>query len=78
MNILDPEIDARLLALEVDYRQAYEASIEARSEFQHLSDHPGADSHLLDLARERLHRIESARERIMVKIERLEDSLLRC
>jgi hypothetical protein len=48
----------------------------ARADYQSLAAIPKTDSHMLDLARERVDRTEALKARIMAKIERLEDSLL--
>jgi hypothetical protein len=76
MSSLDFELDSRMNSLEQEWRQAYECSIVARTDYQALARGSKIDSHLLDLARDRLDRAEALKARIMAKIERLEDSLL--
>lgn len=76
MSSLDFDLDTRMNDLELEWRQAYESSIIARADYQSLAASPKANVDLLDLARERLDRTEALKARIMVKIERLEDSML--
>jgi hypothetical protein len=76
MSSLDFDLDSRMNNLELAWRQAYESSIVARADYQSLAAVPQTDSHLLDLARERVDRTEALKARIMAKIERLEDALL--
>jgi hypothetical protein len=77
MNQLDTDFDIEMHRLESEWRQGYEASIEARAAYQALAASRNAKAELLDAARERLDRAEAAKSRIMTKIERLEDHLLR-
>lgn len=74
MSSLD--LDTHMNDLEREWRQAYETSIVARAEYQSLAASPKANADVLDLARERLDRTEALKARIMVKIERLEDTML--
>jgi hypothetical protein len=76
MSSLDFDLDSRMNNLELEWRQAYESSIVARTDYQSLAATPKTDYHLLDLARERVDRTEALKARIMAKIERLEDALL--
>ena len=76
MSSLDLDIDTLLINLESEWRQAYEASIIARADYQALAMDRKARAAELDRARERLDKTEAMKERIMVKIERLEDRLL--
>ena len=76
MSSLDFDLDSRMNNLEQEWRQAYESSIVARTDYQSLAAIPKTDSQLLDLARERVDRTEALKARIMAKIERLEDTLL--
>jgi hypothetical protein len=78
MSSLDFDLDSRMNNLEQEWRQAYESSLVACADLQSLATGPKTDSHLLDLARDRLDRTEALKARIMAKIERLEDSLLGC
>ena len=76
MSSLDFDLDTQMVHLECEWRQAYEASIIARAEYQSLAASKAATAELLDIAREHLDRAEALKARIMAKIERLEDSLL--
>jgi hypothetical protein len=76
MSSLDFDIDAKMIQLELEWREAYEASIAARAEFQELAADQGSTASVLDAARERLDRAEAQKAQIMVKIERLEYKLL--
>jgi hypothetical protein len=76
MSSLDFDLDLNRNTLEGEWRQAYESSIVARADFQSLAASPKASAALLDHARERLDRAEALKARIMVKIERLEDTML--
>ncbi len=76
MSSLDFDIDAQMVQLEMEWRQAYEASISTRAEYQALAADRKSNADLLDRARERLDRAEALTARIMIKIERLEDALL--
>ena len=69
-------MDAQMSELETEWRHAYEKSISARADYQSLAANPAAGVSLLDRARERLDRAEALKARIMVKIERLESSML--
>ena len=51
MNSLYLDHDAQMSQLETEWRQAYEASIAARSDYQSLTAKPGANADLLDRAR---------------------------
>ena len=76
MSSLDFDLDSQMAHLESEWRQAYEHSVEARVDYQALAANPKADANQLDLARERMDRAEAVKERIMVRIERLESLLL--
>ena len=76
MSSLDFDLDSRMNNLEQEWRQAYESSVVARTDYQSLAAIPKTDSRRLELARERLDRTEALKARIMAKIERLEDALL--
>jgi hypothetical protein len=72
---VDLELDMHLCEAELAWRRAYEASIVARGDYQSLAAR-GAGADILDLAEERLDRAEALKARIMLCIERLEDTLL--
>ena len=76
MSSLDLDPDAQMCQLESEWRQAYEASIAARADYQALAASPAAGADLLDFARERLDRAEALKARILVRIERLETHIL--
>jgi hypothetical protein len=76
MSSLDFELDSCMNSLEQEWRQAYQSSIVARADYQSLAAIPKTDSHLLDLARDRVDRTEALKARITAKMERLEDTLL--
>jgi hypothetical protein len=76
MSSLDFDLDTQMNNLEVEWRQAYEASIVARADYQSLAASASADADLKDRARERLDRVEALKARIMAKIERLESTIL--
>ena len=76
MSSLDLDIDTQLIVLESEWRQAYEASIAARAEYQAVARDRKARSLVIDRAREHLDKTEATKERIMTKIERLEERLL--
>lgn len=68
-------IDDQMIGLEMEWRQAYEASMAVRADYQALTASASANAELLDHARERLERSEALKARIMHKIERLEERL---
>jgi hypothetical protein len=72
----DFDLDTQMNQLELEWRQAYESSIVARTDYQALAVSPETRVTLLELARQRLDRIESLKARILAKIERLEDSIV--
>ena len=76
MSSLDLDLDAHMNNLEMEWRQAYESSIVARTDYQSLAAAPKPNASLLKLARDRLERTEALKARIMAKIERLEDNIL--
>jgi hypothetical protein len=76
MSSLDFDLDMQMSQLELEWRQAYESSIGARTDYQALAITPDTRVTLLELARQRLDRIESLKARILAKIERLEDNIL--
>jgi hypothetical protein len=75
MSSLDFDLDSRMNSLESEWRQAYDMSIAARAEVQALSDAPKPNAATLAKAHDRLERAEGLKDRIMAKIERLEDSM---
>ena len=54
MHSLDLDLDTQMSNLEIEWREGYEASIEARADYQQLAADPKANADLLDAARERL------------------------
>ncbi len=77
MSTLGFDLDTQMSTLEMEWRQGYEASIAARAEYQALAADRKAKAAALDAARERLDRAEALKARIMTKIERLEERLLK-
>jgi hypothetical protein len=76
MSSLDLELDGRIDELELEWRQAHEASIIARAEYLALGANLEANAAAIDSACERLRRAEVREARIFAKIELLEDSML--
>jgi hypothetical protein len=76
MSGMDFELDCQMSRLESEWRQAFEAGIAARAELNALATGRRAKPGTIEQARERLNRSEALKERIMAKIERLEDSVL--
>jgi hypothetical protein len=76
MSSLDFDLDMTMSRLEREWRQAYESSVVARSDYQILAASSKVNSNLLDMARERVERSEAQKARILAKMERLEDSIL--
>jgi hypothetical protein len=76
MSSLDLELDGRMDDLELEWREAREASIIARAEYLALGADLGANAATIDSAHERLRRAEVREARLAVKIELLEDSML--
>ena len=76
MSSLDFDVDLQMTVLEREWRQAYEASIAARADYQSLAQRAGANAAALDRARERLDCAEAQKAKVLVKIERLEERLL--
>jgi hypothetical protein len=76
MSSLDFEPDTTMSRLEREWRQAYGASVVARSDYQILAASSKVNSNLLDMARERVERSEAQKARILAKMERLEDSMI--
>lgn len=77
MSSLDFDLDMQMNNLEHEWRQGYDASIVARAEYQALAADRKTKAAVLDAARERLDRAEAAKAKIMAKIERLEERLLK-
>jgi hypothetical protein len=76
MSSLDLELDGRIYDLELEWRQAHEASIIARAEYLALGADLKANADALDSARERLRRAEVMESRVFERIELLEHSVL--
>ena len=76
MSSLDLELDSRMDHLELEWREAREASIVARAEYLALAADLDANAALIGSARERVRRAETREARIYAKIELLEDSML--
>jgi hypothetical protein len=76
MSILDLELDSRMDDLELEWRDAREASIIARAEYLALKADLEANAAFISTARDRVLRAETREARIYAKIELLEDSML--
>jgi hypothetical protein len=76
MSSLDLELDGRIYDLELEWRQAHEASIIARAEYLALGADLKANADALDSARDRLRRAEVTESRVFERIELLEDGML--
>ena len=76
MSSLDFDIDSQMTRLELEWRQAFEASMLARGDFEALRNSEKPDPGRLKQAVDRLERAEALKARVMVKIEKLEESLL--
>jgi hypothetical protein len=76
MSTLDFDLDSHMNNLELEWRQAYEASITASADYRSLQARPKVNGDLLLMARERVARAEALKSRIMARIERLESSML--
>ena len=76
MSSLDLELDSRMDNLELEWREAREASIVARAECLALEANTDSNAAFITGARDRLRRAETREARIYAKIELLEDSML--
>ena len=76
MSSLDFDLDTQMNNLEAEWRRAYESSVVARADYQSLVARSESNSDLIDRALGRLERLEVQKDRIMARIERLEDSML--
>jgi hypothetical protein len=76
MSSLDLELDGKMEDLEMEWREAHEASIIARAEYLALAANPKANAGTIDIVHERLRRAEVRKSRVFGKIEQLEDSML--
>jgi hypothetical protein len=76
VSSLDFDIDSQMTRLELEWRQAFEAGVLARSDLEALRSSAKPDKGRLQQAVDRLERAEAFKARVMVKIEKLEQSLL--
>ena len=76
MSSLDFDIDSQVTRLELEWRQAFEAGVLARADFDFLKRSANPDPGRLQQAVDRLERAEALKARVMLRIERLEESLL--
>ena len=76
MSSLDFDIDSQMTRLEMEWRHAFEASMLAHGDFESLRSGKNPDPGRLQQAIDRLERAEALKARVMVKIEKLEDSLV--
>ena len=77
MSKFDFDLDTKINNLEFEWRQACDASISARAQYQALAATRSAGPLKLDAARERLARAESQKDGIMARIENLGDVMTR-
>jgi len=76
VSSLDFDIDSQMTRLELEWRQAFEAGVLARTNFESVNSSPKPDKSHLQQAIDRLERAEAVKARVMVKIEKLEERLL--
>lgn len=76
MSSLDFDIDTQMTRLELEWRQAFEASMLARADFDALNADARTDKAHLQKAVEALNKAEGVKARVMRKIESFEDSLM--
>jgi hypothetical protein len=76
MSSLDLELDGELNNLETQWRQAYEACVNARADFVRVQDCCKANGGLIDVARLRVERAEALKVRLMTKMECAEVRLI--
>jgi hypothetical protein len=76
MSCLDSDLDEQMSQLQLEWRQAYESGIVARSYYQTLAASEHVNAEALNMARERLDRTVVLKAQIMAKIERVEDKML--
>ncbi len=76
MSSLDFDIDTHMTRLELEWRQAFEASLLARADYEALQSDTKGDKERLQRAVDQLERAEAFKARVMRKIEKLELSLL--
>ena len=76
MSSLDLELDSRMDDLELEWREAREASIIARAEYLALGANPKINAALITRARDRLRSAEAREARTYSKIELLENNML--
>jgi hypothetical protein len=76
VSSLDFDIDSQMTRLELEWRHAFEASVLALSDFESMKNSANPDKGRLQQAIDRLERAEAVKAKVMVKIEKLEESLL--
>jgi hypothetical protein len=77
MHITNLDFDSKLVSLESEWRQAYESGLAARAEIEALTAAEKRDEMAVARAQLLLERTEAAKSRIMARIDRLEDSIIR-
>ena len=75
MNDLDVNFDEKMSSLELEWRQAYDASLEARANLEAIACTTRVASKELSRARKRLDSADALKARVMAKIARLEDAM---
>jgi hypothetical protein len=76
MSSLDLDFDLDTSQLEIEWRRVCESCILARADYRILTASTKASANLIDMARERVERTEALKERMMAKMERLENDML--
>jgi hypothetical protein len=69
---LEFDLDSRVNKLELEWREAFEASLTARARYRALSSQSRIDIDELDQAKECLEQCEARKSRVMDKIDQLE------
>ena len=77
MQTTNYDLDTKLVTLESEWRQAYEQSLAARSEIEVLTALEKRDEMAVARAQLQLERVEAIKSRIMARIDRLEDAMVR-
>jgi hypothetical protein len=75
MSSMDLELDGQTSDLEMEWRQAHDAVMAARADYERVLDCCRAKGGLIDIARIRLGRAEALKARLYAKIERLEHNM---
>jgi hypothetical protein len=77
MHWANLDFDSKLASLESLWRQTYESSLAVRAEIDALTAAGNRDEMAVVRAQLHLERTEALKSRIMARIDRLEDSMIR-